>query len=193
MILDKLRNATHTLHKEVEKDNLAGLIISHKITLQQYKTLLYQNYVAYKFTEVEIAEHLEGYSGTKHKQLEKDLGYLQVDPSGSNSFPKSFSCKSRAEALGAAYVVEGSALGGMMIAKEMAHCKDLQHIDTHHFFNGNRDNIKGWRKFCSLLKKENLGPAGEQEAIDKACETFQFFGLVFGLATLPAQVKNENT
>lgn len=185
MRLESLRSATSTLHKEVEKDNLAGLIISHHINMQQYKTLLYQNYIAYKITETKIAEHLEGYSGTKHEQLEKDLEYLQVDLSGSASFQDSFSCRNRSEALGAAYVVEGSALGGMMIAKELAFCENLQNIKTHHFFNGDRDNIKGWRKFCTLLKNENFNSAGEQEAIDKARDTFKFFGLVFEHATLP--------
>lgn len=186
MMLEKLRNATQTLHKEVEKDNLAGFIISHEISLQQYKTLLYQNYIAYKITENIIAEHLESYSGKKHEQLEKDLKYLQVDLSGSALLENSFSCKNRSEALGAAYVVEGSALGGMMIAKELMFCEDLQNITTHHFFNGDRNNIKGWRKFCSMLKNENLDPAGEQAAIDKAQETFKFFGFVFETATLPA-------
>lgn len=185
MILESLRNATEILHKEVEKDNLAGLIISHQITLPQYKTLLYQNYIAYKITEVKIKEHLDGFSGQKHKQIEKDLEYLEVATSGSTSFENLFSCNSRAEALGAAYVVEGSALGGMMIAKELAYCEALETIDAHHFFSGNRENIKDWRKFCSVLKKESFNTYQEQEAINKACDTFKFFGVVFESATLP--------
>lgn len=185
-MLDSLRNATHALHKEVEKDNLAGLIISHQITLQQYKTLLYQNYLAYKNTEKEIAENLEGYSGIKHEQIEKDLKNLQVDISNSDPFLNSFNCRNRAEAFGAAYVVEGSALGGMMIAKELGFCKNLEEIKAQHFFSGSRDNIEGWRTFCSRLKKENFTPLEEKDAINKACDTFKFFGLVFESAFLPA-------
>lgn len=185
MMLEKLREATHALHKEVEKDNLANLIISHKISLEEYKLLLYQNFVAYKITEEEIARHLEEFNGTKHKQIKKDLENLDINTSGIILDQNLFKCNNRAEAFGAAYVVEGSALGGMMISKEVFNCSGLNSIKIHHFFNGDRQNIKDWRNFTRLLKNQQFTLAEEDEATNKAKETFQFFGTVFSSVALP--------
>lgn len=185
MMLEKLRTATNELHEEIEKDNLANLIISHKINREEYKLLLYQNFVAYKVTEEEIAGQLKEFGGTKHKQIEKDLENLDVDTLHSSFFKTHFSCKSEAEAFGAAYVVEGSALGGMMISKELPNCPNLKDIQTHHFFSGDRRNIKDWRKFSKLIKSQQFTPSQENEAIDKARETFKFFGSVYSSITLP--------
>ena len=53
-MLQTLREQTATLHKEIEKDNTAGLIMDHSITLEEYKLLLLQNYLAYKIVEDEM-------------------------------------------------------------------------------------------------------------------------------------------
>ncbi|MDT0649756.1 biliverdin-producing heme oxygenase, partial [Autumnicola edwardsiae] len=112
-MLTDLREATTELHRQIEEENTAGRIMDHSISMEEYKNLLFQNYVAYAISEKEISAQLSGYKGTKHKELEKDLEQLSV-PVKIPSFPgDNFSCNSEAEALGAAYVVEGSAMGGM--------------------------------------------------------------------------------
>ena len=178
-MINKLRNATQDLHREIEKDNLAGLITSHNIEMEDYKLLLLQNYTAYKITEAEIAEFLPGFKPVKSSYLEKDLKNLNINTTHDPSFANDFKIKNKAEAYGAAYVVEGSALGGMMISKEIKNCENLSGIPEQHFFNGNRRNVKGWNQFLKELRNTNFSEEEENQAIEKAKETFNFFGKVF--------------
>ncbi|PKD16841.1 hypothetical protein APR41_08355 [Salegentibacter salinarum] len=178
-MLNNLREATRKLHEELEKENLAGQIISHKISLEVYKLLLLQNYIAYKITEAEILKFIPSYKSDKSDQLAKDLENLNVDTSISEEFQDKFSINSHEEALGAAYVVLGSALGGMYISKEIPNCPELTEISKPHFFNGDRDGVKSWNKFVKELKAEDFTETQIAVASKKAQETFEFFGLVF--------------
>lgn len=178
-MLTKLRDATGDLHREIEKDNLAALIVSNEISKEDYKLLLLQNYIAYAVTEPCIAKYLDHYEIQKTPRLLKDLEQLDVITILPARVRETFRIVNRAEALGAAYVVEGSALGGMIIAKQIKNCPSLQEIEDHHFFNGNRENVKSWNAFTKFLKKQEFTPLEEIHAIDKAKETFLFFGEIF--------------
>ncbi|WP_240462891.1 biliverdin-producing heme oxygenase [Mesonia aquimarina] len=192
MILDKLREATKQLHEEIEQDNLAEHIISHKISLADYKLLLLQNYIAYHVTETEIAKQLSSFAPSKAKRLEKDLAQLHISRELVKDFKNVFSCQTEAEAWGALYVVEGSALGGMLIAKNLSECKNLSEIEVHHFFDGNHKNIAGWKDFCKALKKKDFSEKETKEAIEKAKETFVFFGEVFNKTKVSSLQTQQN-
>src|SRR5690606_22813112 len=179
MMLTKLKNATEVLHREIEKDNLAALIISNKISLEEYKLLLLQNYIAYSVTEPAIAKHLDHYKIQKSPRLLRDMDHLGVICTPNPKLREMFRIINRAEALGAAYVVEGSALGGMMISKQIPNCPGLTEIPEHHFFNGDRENVKSWNAFSKFIKTQDFTALEEIQAIDKAKETFIFFGDVF--------------
>lgn len=183
-MLIKLKAATEELHKEIEGGNLASLIISHEISLEQYKLLLLQNYYAYAITEPLIAKHLEIYQVHKTPILLQDLEQLGVNSSIPIPLRDKFRIINKAEAFGAAYVVEGSVLGGMMISKEIVNCTALSGIGNHYFFNGNRENVKSWNAFSKYLKQQEFTPLEEIQAIDKAKDTFIFFGEVFKSTTL---------
>ena len=178
-MLSELRESTAELHKQIEQENAAGRIMDHSISIDQYKNLLFQNYVAYAISEKEISAQLPGYVGNKHKELENDLKQLNV-PANIPSFPgDQFSCSSEVEALGAAYVVEGSAMGGMVISRNLKRCDGLSSIENHYFFNGKRDSLKSWNEFKKLLESKNFTEEEKNSAISKAKETFEFFGQVF--------------
>lgn len=180
-MIKRFREATEQLHRDIEKENAAAKIIDHSITPQEYKLLLLQNYIAYKVTEDEIAKYLPGEGVPKHHRLKNDLDYLKVDTSVSEQYKDRFTCNSHAEALGAAYVVEGSALGGMVIAKELKQCVNLHGLEASHFFNGDRNNIKSWNTFKKQLETTYLTEEEAAAATEKAKETFRFFGKVFRL------------
>ncbi len=179
MKLTKLREATEDLHREIEKDNLAALIVSNEISIEEYKLLLLQNYIAYAITEPSIAKYLDHYKIHKTPRLLLDLEHLGISSTLPVKARESFRIVNRAEALGAAYVVEGSALGGMVIAKQIKNCPALLEIQDHYFFNGNRKNINSWNAFSKFVKKQEFTPLEEIHAIDKAKETFVFFGNIF--------------
>lgn len=173
---ETLKAATRQLHEQIEAENPARYIVDHTIDLETYRLLLLQNYLAYKHTELAIGNVLEKYEGKKFKQLEKDLENLGVPVM---DMPLEFTCRNIAEALGAAYVVEGSALGGMVLAKHLPKCAALSGIQQHHFFNGNRENMKEWNSFKKSLSEYPFSEEEEIEAIEKAKETFEFFGRIF--------------
>lgn len=178
-MLNNLRNATKELHEELEKENLAGQIISHEISLKNYKLLLLQNYISYKVTETEISKFIPSYKSAKSDKLAKDLETLNVDKSIAKEFQQKFKISSYEEALGAAYVVLGSALGGVYISKELPNCPALKDISKPNFFNGDRGGVKSWNKFVKELKAEDFTEIQIEEASKKARETFEFFRLVF--------------
>jgi len=188
-MLNKLRDATNTLHTEIEEGNLAGDIMSHTISLENYKLLLLQNFIAYNVVDREIAKFIPEFSSNKANRLQEDLSNLKVDTSIYKEFEDQFSIDSIAEAWGAWYVVEGSVLGGMMISKELIHCELLSNIEKHYFFNGDRSSVEGWRSFGKGLKQVAFTEAEELAAINKAKETFKFFGLIFN-SLKPAQAVN---
>lgn len=177
-MIQRLKEETRELHEQVEEQNLANQIMNHSIDLETYKLLLLQNYIAYYATENAVKKFLPGYSGKKHVLLKQDLDQLGVSteiPSGNVIFE----CYSKAEALGTAYVVEGSALGGMVLARNLTKCSQLSSVDQHHFFNGDKENLKDWNSFKMELGQHDFSENEEQQAIEKAKDTFKFFQEVF--------------
>jgi heme oxygenase len=173
-IIEKLKEETRELHEQIEDKNLAQKIMNHSIDLTTYKLLLLQNYLAYRETEIEIQKYLPHYEGKKHQQLKQDLQQLGL----TSEIPSKngiFECHSKAEALGAAYVVEGSALGGMVLAKNLQKCAALDEIRHHYFFNGDKNNMLAWKEFKEELEKYPFTPSEEKMAVEKAKDTFRFF------------------
>lgn len=177
-ILSSLREETKVLHEEIEKDNIAGKIMDHTISLEEYKLLLFQNYVAYKSSESEIARFLPDYTLDKTLRLEKDLRSLGVSDLNLNL---EFECKNEAEAVGAAYVVEGSAMGGMLIGKEIKNCDSLNSVGNQHFFSGDRSSMAGWNSYLKFLRSREFSAEEISEATKKARATFLLFQEAFNL------------
>lgn len=190
-MIQRFREATKQLHQEIEEENSAAKIIDHSITREEYKLLLLQNYIAYKITEEQISKFLPGGEVSKHQRLQQDLENLKVDTAVSSAYGSDFSCNSYAEALGAAYVVEGSALGGMVIAKELKQCENLSDLEDQSFFNGDRNNVKSWNAFKKQLDTTNLTEEEALAATEKAKETFRFFQKVFRVSPEEVQRVNE--
>ncbi len=175
-ILNRLREETAELHRELEGDNLANKIIDHTINLDEYRTLLAQNYIAYKNAETEILKYLPEMSTEKSDRLKNDLQGLGFNDL---STELNFSCSSKAEAIGAAYVVEGSAMGGMVIGRELEHCPALRELPSQQFFNGDRSNVRNWNEFLKYLRSQEFTDAEIELAAAKARDTFLLFREAF--------------
>ena len=175
-MLSKLREATKVQHQELESENLANKIMDHSISREEYKLLLFQNYIAYKASEEQIQKFLPEQVSDKATTLRKDLQKLAVSEL---DYQMEFTCVSEAEAIGAAYVIEGSAMGGMLIGKEISNCEALQDLPEQEFFNGKRDNIKSWNQFLKFVRSREFSETDKQIAAKKAQETFELFGKAF--------------
>lgn len=176
MKTERFKEATKDLHQQVEEENLARFIMDHSMDMETYKLLLLQNFLAYQKTENAIAPFINDYQGQKHEQLQKDLEQLEITKFSPEI---KFSCHSRAEAFGAAYVVEGSALGGMVLSRNIPKCPGLASIEKHHFFNGDKNNLKSWNDFKNKLLEQDFSEKEQEEALEKAKETFRFFREIF--------------
>lgn len=177
-MLKNLREATRQLHSELEGDNLANKIVNHTIKLEEYRLLLMQNYLAYEAAEKEIQKFLTDYQPDKTEQLKADL--KGFDSTEFDSY-LSFQCANEAEAIGAAYVVEGSAMGGMIIGKEIPACESLKALPEQKFYSGDRNNIKNWNNFLKFLRSRDFSEEEIETASHKAVETFQLFQEAFKL------------
>lgn len=177
-MIKRLKEETRELHEQIEDQNLAKKIMDHSIDLDTYKLLLLQNYLAYRQTETEIKKFLPNYGAKKHLQLKQDLEQLNV-PAHIKLEGPDFRCHSTAEALGAAYVVEGSALGGLLLARNIKNCPLLVGVERHYFFNGDKNNLKDWNSFKEELENYDFSEPETVEAIEKAKNTFRFFEAVF--------------
>ena len=140
-LLEALKNHTATIHKEVEQKNLAKYIMDHTITKNQYQQLLQQNYQIYYVIETYLNSNSKKLPPTirglinfdKSTALRNDLELTSTEipePSltnielGTNPM----------ELLGAMYVIEGSMLGGMLIAKNLKKCKELEPLKKAYFY-----------------------------------------------------------
>ncbi|TBW26444.1 heme oxygenase [Gramella sp. KN1008] len=179
-MLNRLREATADLHKKLEGENLANKIMDHSIGLEEYKLLLYQNFLAYCKVEKEISRFLPGQAGDKAEKLKADLAGVGMHDPECDTF-SDFHCENEAEALGAAYVIEGSAMGGMVIGREVSKCGSLEHLSSQTFFSGTRDSIKGWNKFLKSLRSREFTEEEIEQAAYKAQETFRLFEKAFKL------------
>lgn len=176
--MNSLRSETSELHRKIEKDNLASKVIDHSITREEYKLLLFQNFIAYSIAEAEITKFLDECTCDKSMRLNKDLQKLGVDLKFS---ALDFNCCNEAEAIGAAYVIEGSAMGGMLIGKEVENCDSLQDLSNQEFFNGNRGNIKSWNSYLKFLRSREFSKEETNLAVKKAKETFLLFQKAFSI------------
>lgn len=182
-MLNRLREATESLHKELEKENLANRIIDHSINEDQYYLLLYQNLLAYQAIELELKRFLPEIQ-FKTPSITEDLSASgKYDPEMEN--PLNFNCETEAEAIGAAYVVEGSSLGGMVIGKHIKECPSLTTLKEQRFFSGERENMKGWNAFLKLLRDRDFSEEEKQRAAAKAIEAFELFGKAYNITSIP--------
>lgn len=177
-MLNRLRKDTEELHRRLEGDNLANKIMDHSINLEEYKLLLYQNYLAYSCVENELLKFLPGRNSEKSDKLRQDLLNLGFPNLNAGQGPD-FKCMNEAEAIGAAYVIEGSAMGGMMIGKQVGSCSTLAHLPPQNFFSGERESMKGWNSYLKFLRSREFTDSEKEVAAQKAKETFRLFEKVF--------------
>ncbi len=185
MLLQELRIATASAHKQLEQ-SLA--LQSQAFTLGHYKNLLLAWYKVLQTLEPRVWDHeewrklgVETTARRRAKLLFSDLQFFNLIPSlrpeapidtQFGEFPKSF-----AAALGCAYVLEGSTLGGQLIVKTAAHRWNLHPGAGATFFAGHgSDTGRLWRNFLAGLEQwDTKNPKNATAVTDAGRRTFQIF------------------
>lgn len=183
MILKQLKTRTATLHKETEENNFAKYILDHSITIEQYQSLLAQNYKAY-VTLSELSEKhlrlvdddLKTFADAQKSQaLKRDLNQLNVE------IPKKLNLEipeniSSFFILGMLYVAEGSMMGGLLIRKNLEGCTNLKCIEKHHFFGKSAPEVLNrWKSFTEAVETKTYTDAEIDEAVSGANFAFSVF------------------
>jgi len=185
MILDYLKENTKGIHQKLEKDNLAKFIMDHSISKDNYHKLLTQNYKFYHSIEQALIpkRHLiktclhPFLTFEKSQRLKKDLKYLGCEMEDDLPQNIPFKIDSENAALGSLYVSEGSALGGLMISKQLKNCHHLSFMKEHCFFGKDAPKILGrWKNFKQTVAQNFQDDTIKEEVLKSATKTFEFFG-----------------
>lgn len=188
MILQKLKEATSSLHQQTEALANGNRLVSGSISLPAYILLLQANYRIYHALETSfapwsawIATHLRSYHD-KSPWLREDLLQLEAElPAGDFS---GISIENAESLLGCLYVVEGSMLGGRYILKSMKKNPELKHL-PHRFFQGYGDQTgPHWKAFTDTCRAFINTPEQEMQTISSAKAAFSFFHAVYSTSKM---------
>jgi len=138
MVSEYLKQNTAQFHDAAEKLFSSDKIFSKTFTLDDYKKIISTNYLMLLHSEDKIfsslsenfSEKLKLDQRVKLPLIEKDLSSLSLEnqaPSHNLEFANEH------EALGAMYVIEGSTLGGNVIAKQLSRTEGFEKV-TFNFF-----------------------------------------------------------
>lgn len=154
MISSILKEKTKTHHDDTEARLQSQKIFDKSYTLDDYKKLLIHNYELISQFEPQIQAKLKHYPELKLDQrsklesLKKDLQNLNIDLDRTRH---SDELKNEAEAFGALYVMEGSTLGGNVIAKQLKKNPDFENVEFNYFGVYGEHTGPFWQEFKSII------------------------------------------
>ncbi|MDQ0593118.1 heme oxygenase [Chryseobacterium ginsenosidimutans] len=159
MVSEYLKQNTAEYHDAAEKLFNSEKIFNKTFTLEDYKKIIGTNYLMLLHSEDKIfsslsdkfSEKLRLSDRKKLPLIEKDLVSLALE-NQNESYELEFTNEN--EALGAMYVIEGSTLGGNVIAKQLSKTEGFDNV-TFNFFGCYQENAGPmWKNFKEVLDTE---------------------------------------
>ncbi len=185
MILEEIKYKTAENHRRLEESELLKPITSPTLTQDHYQKILrvFYGYFYPLETALEPFQLADNYlpdygSRRKAAMIRQDLHTLQHN-APEDTLPLCAelpSIQSMAQAFGCLYVMEGSTLGGKIIAKSLEKNLGLSAVHGASFFHGyGPDTGHKWKTFQQSLVRFNQDFQKEQEIVEAANETFYYF------------------
>jgi heme oxygenase (biliverdin-IX-beta and delta-forming) len=159
MVSEYLKQNTAEFHDAAEKLFSSDKIFSKTFTLEDYKKIINTNYLMLLNSEDKIfnslsdkfSEKLQLSDRKKLPLIEKDLASLSLE---NRTASHNLEFTNENEALGAMYVIEGSTLGGNVIAKQLSKTEGFDEV-TFNFFGCYQENTGSmWKNFKEVLDTE---------------------------------------
>jgi heme oxygenase len=154
-----LRSATAQAHASLHEHPAFVALVEGNATVELYRSLLGRLYGIYRPLEVALAgagHHLPSDLRPAHRSraalMAQDLVALGLDAGAVARLPTKGDVlppTSRSEALGALYVVQGSALGGEVIAGSLRR----RFAGQCAVFTGFADDRQTWKRCCDALEQ----------------------------------------
>jgi heme oxygenase len=176
--IQRLRRETETDHRAVE----GALPLMHgELDTTQYVECLRQMYgivTAWEERAVEVApDWMQTMLVSRQRKgmLELDLAWFGVTERD-NRRPDLPKMNNLPGLLGTMYVMEGSTLGGQLIAKHVETALHLSDGQGNAYFHGHGDRTGPmWKEFCQMLKNR-VSEDGTAEVVTAAKAMFTTFG-----------------
>ncbi|MCJ7932913.1 MAG: biliverdin-producing heme oxygenase [Chryseobacterium sp.] len=159
MVSEYLKQNTADYHDAAEKLFNSEKIFNKTFTLEDYKKIIHTNYLMLLHSEDQIfsslsdkySEKLQLNERKKLSLIEKDLKSLSLE---NQTASHNLEFTNEHEALGAMYVIEGSTLGGNVIAKQLSKTEGFDEV-TFNFFGCYQENTGPmWKSFKEVLDTE---------------------------------------
>ena len=159
MVSEYLKQNTAEFHDAAERLFNSEKIFNKTFTLDDYKKIIHTNYLMLLHSEDKIfsnlsdrfSEKLQLRDRKKLPLIEKDLASLALT---NQTVSHELEFANESEALGAMYVIEGSTLGGNVIAKQLSKTEGFDNI-TFNFFGCYQENTGPmWKNFKEVLDTE---------------------------------------
>jgi len=165
-----LREATRAAHRQLDHHPLLAALMDPALTLEGYGRALAALHGAHGAVESVLAEFAPAALFPRRlPDLASDLAALGVDPMPLTvAVPQPGDDAGR---LGMLYVIEGSNLGGAVIARRLA--TSLPAGAARAFFNGAEGSLR-WQRFRAFARSR-IQPAGFESAATAAGATFAFY------------------
>jgi heme oxygenase len=168
-LLHALREATASRHAELDQ---SLPLAAPGLTLERYVAFLRGSLAALEDLEPAIAPLCWRPELRRCACLRHDLEELGAPPTASPEIEASPAPAGRADLLGCAYVIEGSTLGGLVLAERVERAL-ATHATSYLRLRG-ADTARAWRAFLAVLDEQDadMTEADRDRACNAARATF---------------------
>lgn len=179
MISEQLKSRTKALHDKVEAKLNSNKIFENTYTVEDYKNLLTKNAMliaqyeeaAMDVLKNDLGEALELQKRAKTDIMRSELAALDLNYDA--SLKQDSEGISVAKALGILYVIEGSTLGGNVIARALGKSEAFKDVSFNYFSFYKEQTGPMWTKFKNILDEHVVSEEAKQECIDGANMAYQ--------------------
>jgi heme oxygenase (biliverdin-IX-beta and delta-forming) len=189
MIIQKLKKETSYLHNKLESNRLLNKLTKSDISKEEYSKIILKFSSFFTPLEIKIFSFIEIFDiipdikqRRKSSLLSNDIQALKNGLSNLEDVqkPKLPEIISWEHAVGCFYVMEGSALGGRVIYKNINKNLNLSNVNGASFFYGyGEDTGLMWKKFVDYYSHLDVDSKGEGKMIKAAQETFEYLDYWF--------------
>lgn len=178
MVSEYLKQNTAEYHDAAEKLFNSEKIFNKTFTLEDYKKIIHINYLMLLHSEDKIfkslsyrfSEKLQLNQRRKLPLIQKDLKSLSLQ---NRTATYTLEIENEHEALGMLYVIEGSTLGGNVIARQLSKTEGFDDI-TFNFFGCYQENTGSmWKVFKDVLDSE-VSKENYEEVLSGAKKIYTF-------------------
>lgn len=168
-----LRAATNDVHERMHAHSGYRALASGGIQAQAYRRLLARSYGFYLPMEAQLSRGRD-----RSCRLQADLLALGMTPAAIDALPLCITLSpldSRPKRLGAAYVVEGAALGGHVLARALISNAAGVTPPVAFLLGDGENGGRRWRDFIAELEVDLSGSGELEAAAQSARATFATF------------------